>query len=101
MKTVNTSNGHLAELVTNSQATIHNLTEHMRSTAEKPRRILDTRRRNDVLRELGQLHYDSHHTGAAPHQPSIDRLIAKLDSLPRDLPEDDETSDDETSDDDE
>ena len=80
MKTTNPDKGALAGLVHNSQATIHNLAEHVRSTADKPRRLLDTKRRNDLLRELGQLHYDAHHSGTAPDQSSIDRLIAQLET---------------------
>lgn len=83
MKTTNT-NGPLAGLVHSSQEVIHNLTDHVRATADRPRRLLDTRHRNDLLRELGQLHYDAHHTGDQPDQKSIDRLTAQLDPDPRD-----------------
>ena len=93
MKTANPSSGPLAGLVHNSQTTIHNLSEHVRSTAEKPRRLLDTRRRNDLLRELGQLYYDAHHSGAAVRQGAVDRLLAQLETEPRNDSEDRETAD--------
>ncbi len=92
MKTANPSNGSLAGLVHNGQATMHNLSEHVRSTAEKPRRLLDTRRRNDLLRELGQLHYDAHHTGTAIRQGAVGRLLEQLETEPRDHSEDHESA---------
>ncbi len=79
MKTTNRSAGHLTELVHSSQATMHNFSDRVRVTAEKPRRFLDSRRRNEILRDLGQLHYDAHQTGNAPHPKSVNRLIAQLD----------------------
>ena len=94
MKTANPSSGPLAGLVHNSQTTIHNLSEHVRSTAEKPRRLLDARRRNDLLRELGQLHYEAHHTGTAVRQGAVDRLLEQLEADPRDHSEDDDTAND-------
>jgi len=93
MKTANPSSGPLAGLVHNSQTTIHNLSEHVRSTAEKPRRLLDARRRNDLLRELGQLHFDAHHSGAAVRQGAVDRLLEQLETDPRDHSEDHESAD--------
>ena len=94
MKTANPSSGPLAGLVHNSQTTIHNLSEHVRSTAEKPRRLLDARRRNDLLRELGQLHYEAHHTGTAVRQGAVDRLLEQLEADPRDHSEDDDSAND-------
>ena len=94
MKTANPSNGPLAGLVHNSQTTMHNLSEHVRSTAEKPRRLLDARRRNDLLRELGQLHFDAHHTGAAVRQGAVDRLLEQLETEPRNHSEDHQSAND-------
>lgn len=93
MKTANPSNGSLSGLVHNSQATIHNLSEHVRSTADKPRRLLDTRKRNDLLRELGRLYFDAHNAGADVRQSAVDRLFAQLETEPRNHSEDHESAD--------
>lgn len=90
MKTRTDNNGPLAGLVHSSQEVIHNLADQVRTTATKPRRLLDSRHRNDLLRELGQLHYDAHRTGQGPDQPSLDRLIENLDADRHDDEEHDE-----------
>ena len=94
MKTkTDSNNSPLAGLVNNSQDVIHNLTEHVRATAGRSRRLLDAKHRNDLLRELGQLHYDAHQAGDEPDQESVDRLVAQLENYPRDDAEHDTAGD--------
>ncbi len=89
MKTATKDTSPLAGIVHSSREVIHNLAGQVRTSAAKPGRLLDSRHHNELLRQLGQLHYEAHRTEQVPNQTSIDQLTQKLDAN-RD--NDDETS---------
>ena len=82
MKTTTPTKSPLTELVQSGQEAIHNLGDHVRTTADKSRQLMNRRHRNELLRDLGQLHYDAHLSGDEPNRESINRIIALLDTDP-------------------
>jgi len=78
--TTATKTGQWTGVVHSGQEIIHNLGEHVHATASKPRELIHRRRRHELLRELGQLHFDAHASGDEPDQGAIDRLIMQLEA---------------------
>ena len=69
------------DLTNRVQTATNRLTDQARRLPELRQELLNSRRHNALLRDIGGLHYDAHRNNTPVDQADIDDIIAELDDL--------------------